>query len=75
LSNSSLKYNPLQWVENSREFLNEVQVEFKKIAWPTQKETIAGTVSVIAVVGIIAVALAGVDWLLSLLMSQVLPSA
>jgi preprotein translocase subunit SecE len=75
LSTSSLKYNPLQWVENSREFLNEVQVEFKKIAWPTQKETIAGTVSVIAVVGIIAVALAGVDWLLSLLMSQVLPSA
>ena len=75
MSQSSLKYNPLQWVENSREFLNEVQVEFKKIAWPTQKETIAGTVSVIAVVGIIAVALAGVDWLLSVVMSQILPSA
>jgi len=75
LSQSSLKYNPLQWVENSREFLNEVQVEFKKIAWPTQKETIAGTVSVIAVVGINAVALAGVDWLLSVVMSQILPSA
>jgi len=75
LSNSPLKYNPLQWVENSREYLNEVQVEFKKIAWPTQKETIAGTVSVIAVVGIIAVALAGVDWLLTLVMSQLLPSA
>ena len=75
MSNSSLRYNPLQWVENSREFLNEVQVEFKKIAWPTQKETIAGTVSVIAVVGIIAVALAGVDWLLAIVLGQLLPSA
>jgi len=53
------------WTDQSREFIGEVRVEFKKVTWPTQKETLAGTVSVVVVVSIMAVALGLVDWGLS----------
>jgi preprotein translocase subunit SecE len=65
--------NPTKWADQSREFLGEVQVEFKKVTWPTQKETVAGTVSVVVVVAIVAVALGLVDYALSSLMTLVLP--
>ena len=61
------------WIEVSRAFWDDVRVEFKKVAWPTQNETVAGTISVLVVVTIIAIALGIVDWALSLFMSQVLP--
>ena len=64
--------NPLHWAEQSREFLGEVQVEWKKVTWPTQKETVAGTVSVLVIVAILAVALGAVDWTLSLILDSVL---
>jgi preprotein translocase SecE subunit len=56
----------------SKAFFSEVQAEFKKIAWPTQQEIMGGTISVVVVVSIIAVALGVVDWGLSLIMSQVI---
>jgi preprotein translocase SecE subunit len=62
----------LNW-DASRTFLAEVQAEFKKIAWPTQNEIMGGTISVVVVVTIVAVALGIVDWVLSLIMSQVIP--
>ena len=65
--------NPIQWAEQIREFLSEVQVEVKKVTWPTQKETVAGTVSVVVVVAIVAVALFGVDSVLAWTMSVLLP--
>ena len=65
--------NPIQWAEQIREFLNEVQIEVKKVTWPTQKETVAGTVSVVVVVAIVAVALFGVDSILAWTMSVLLP--
>ncbi len=61
------------WWESSRAFLSEVYAESKKIAWPTQNEIMGGTISVVIVVSIIAVALGVVDWVLSLIMSQVIP--
>jgi len=61
------------WIEVSRTFWDEVRVEFRKVHWPNQNETVAGTVSVLVVVAIIASALGVVDWVLSLVMSQVLP--
>jgi preprotein translocase SecE subunit len=53
--------------------MSEVESEFKKVTWPTQQETIAGTISVVAVVAIIAAALGGVDYTLSWVMSWLLP--
>jgi preprotein translocase SecE subunit len=64
---------PMQWWETSKTFLSEVQAEFKKIAWPTQNEIMGGTISVVVTVTIIAVVLGVVDWVLSLIMSQVIP--
>lgn len=61
------------WIDVSRAFWDDVCVEFKKVHWPTQNETVTGTISVLVVVGIIATALGVVDWVLSLVMSQVLP--
>jgi preprotein translocase SecE subunit len=65
--------HPVQWWNESKAFLLEVQAEFRKIAWPTQSEIMGGTISVVVVVTIIAVALGIVDWVLSLIMSQVIP--
>jgi preprotein translocase subunit SecE len=55
----------MHWAEDSRAFLGEVQVEFKKVTWPTQRETLSGAVSVVVLVIIIGLALALVDWSLS----------
>ncbi len=65
--------NPIEWADQSRAFLGEVQVEFKKVTWPSQKETVAGTVGVIVLVTIVGTALFLVDWLLSLGMSLIWP--
>jgi preprotein translocase subunit SecE len=65
--------NPAHWAEQGREYLNEVQVEVKKVTWPTQKETIAGTVSVLVIVAVVATALFGVDSILALLMGWLIP--
>jgi preprotein translocase SecE subunit len=45
--------------------MNEVQVEGKKVTWTTQKEMVAGTISVIVLVAIIGLGLFAVDGILS----------
>jgi len=57
--------NPAQWVRDTREYLSEVQGEYKKITWPPQKEAVAGTVGVVAVVAIVTTVLGVVDFALS----------
>ena len=65
--------NPTKWPTQSREFFGEVQGEFKKVTWPTEKDTVAGTVSVLVVVALVATALGLVDYALSVLMAAILP--
>jgi preprotein translocase subunit SecE len=65
--------NPIDWVQQSREYVNEVQVEFKKVTWPSRKEAVAGTASVLFVVAIIGIALFAVDSVLAWIMSMLLP--
>jgi len=66
-------WNPVQWVVESRAFLTDVSVEVKKVTWPSQKETVAGTISVILLVAIIGLGLfmvdGGLSWMMSLLWS------
>jgi preprotein translocase subunit SecE len=66
-------WNPVQWVEQSRAFMTDVSVELKKVTWPTQKDVIAGTIAVIALVAVIGLGLwlvdGGLSWLMSLLWS------
>ena len=61
--------NPLR---DTREYLAEVQVEWNKITWPPQKETVAGTISVVSVVAIITTVLGLIDYALSMVMQVVL---
>ena len=65
--------NPVDWATQGREFLSEVQVEFKKVTWPTQKETVGGTIGVIVLVAVVALALFAVDEVLAWTMRTVWP--
>ena len=57
--------NPIRWAEQSREFLNEVQIEFKKVTWPAQKDVVAGTIAVVVVGLVFVMVLGSIDWGLS----------
>ena len=61
-----------KWPEESREFLGEVQGEFKKVTWPTEKETFAGTLSVLVIVTIVGLALWAIDLALSAVLTRFL---
>ncbi|MCP4003906.1 MAG: preprotein translocase subunit SecE [bacterium] len=65
--------NPIQWTEDGRQFLSEVQVEVKKVTWPTQKETLAGTVSVVVLVLLVGAILFGFDSAISGMMQLLWP--
>ena len=64
--------NPGEWVRDARQYLTEVQGEYKKITWPSQQEAIAGTLSVVVVVTIVTTVLGIVDFALSNVLSLVL---
>ena len=64
---------PTNWLGGSRKYFSEVQSEYKKITWPPQKEAVAGTIGVVAVVTIVATALGVVDFILSIVMQLVVP--
>ena len=52
-------------VDKSIQFLREVKVEFKKVVWPSRKETIGTTAVVIVLVIMIATFLGLVDMVLA----------
>ncbi|MFO7965385.1 MAG: preprotein translocase subunit SecE [Desulfobacterales bacterium] len=58
--------------EKSVQFLREVKVELKKVAWPSRKQTIGSTAVVLVLVLIISAFLGLVDFGLSGLIRQVL---
>jgi preprotein translocase subunit SecE len=64
--------NPIEWATRAREFVREVQVEWKKITWPSQREVVGGTIAVAVVTAVLALALAGVDAVLAWAITRVL---
>lgn len=48
-------------------YLRDSRAEFKKIVWPSKKQIINNTVVVLTIVVIVAVAVWGLDWILSYL--------
>ncbi|MEM7413757.1 MAG: preprotein translocase subunit SecE [Myxococcota bacterium] len=69
-----MEWNPVTWYSDSRQFLNEVRAEYRKVTWPTQKEAIAGTIGVLIVVTVLTSGLSLVDLSLSYLIQLVIPS-
>jgi preprotein translocase subunit SecE len=67
----SVVKHPVFWVK-TRQFLQEVKMELKRVTWPTRKETIGSTVVVIILVLIISFFLGIVDFGLSSLVGAVL---
>ena len=64
--------NPGEWIRDVRQYLTEVQGEYKKITWPSQQEAVAGTLSVLVVVTIVTTVLSIVDFALSNVLGFVL---
>ncbi len=64
--------NPASWIKDGRQYLVEVQAEYKKITWPPQKEAVAGTIGVVAIVAVVTSVLGVVDFLLSRIMQFIL---
>ena len=65
--------NPADWVRDSRQFLSEVQAEFKKVTWPGQKEYVGGTIGVLVVVTIVTIVLGLTDFMLGRVVQAILP--
>ena len=65
--------NPSDWVRDGRQFLTEVQSEFKKVTWPSQKEYVGGTIGVVVVVTIVTIVLGLTDFTLGQLVQTILP--
>jgi len=59
-------------VPQSRQFLNEVVSELRKVHWPTRQETVAATVVVIVVVLIVSLWLGLVDGMVSFVFTRFL---
>lgn len=60
------------WVRKTDQFLREVRAEFRKVTWPSRKQTVGSTVVVIIVVVIISSFLGLVDMGLSGLLRVIL---
>jgi len=68
-----MQWNPAVWFAQSRQFLLEVRTEFRKVTWPTQKEAVAGTIGVLAIVAVITAVLSVMDLVLGQVMQWILP--
>ena len=64
--------NPADWYQDVRAYFSDVSGEYKKITWPPQKETVAGTAGVVVVVVVITIILGFVDFGLSRIMGLML---
>ncbi len=67
-----MEMNPANWYRDGRQYVTEVQAEYKKITWPPQNEAVAGTIGVVAVVAVVASVLGVIDFILSRVMQTVL---
>ena len=68
-----MEWNPVTWISDSRHFLLEVRLEFRKVTWPSQKEAVAGTIGVVVVVTVITSVLSVIDLVLGQVIQWVVP--
>ena len=56
------------WIDGGRQYVADVQAEFKKITWPSQQEYVSGTIGVVIIVAFLALILGLIDFALAELM-------
>ncbi len=59
--------------QDTKEYLEEVKGELKKVTWPTRKETLSTAVAVLALVIIVSIYLGVADFIFSRLVAFILP--
>ncbi len=67
------KGNVQSKIQDTKEYLEEVKGELKKVTWPTRKETLSTGLAVVVLVVIIAIYLGVIDFGLSRLVRLILP--
>jgi preprotein translocase subunit SecE len=58
-------------MRDGRRYLSEVQVEFNKITWPSQREYVGGTIGVVVIVAFLTIVLGLTDVALGKIMELV----
>ena len=58
--------------DSTRQYLTDVQSEFKKVTWPSQREYVGGTIAVLVISLVITVVLSLIDMGLGQIMQLVL---
>ena len=64
---------PGEWIQNARHYIGEVRNEYRKVTWPSQKESVGGTIGVLVVVAVMTFVLGFVDFGLNQILRLVLP--
>ncbi len=64
--------NVKEFWDRSLQFIKEAWIELKKVAWPSQKETLGATAVVLVLVILVSAYLGMVDMLLSRLMKVII---
>jgi preprotein translocase subunit SecE len=67
-----MAFHPGEWIRQSREFLEEVRAELRKVTWPTQKEYVGGTIGVLVIVILLTAVLGSVDYVLAKIIQLVM---
>ncbi len=57
----------LRWIKGISEFFRGVNVELKKVTWPTKDELVKQTIVVIVICGVLTIFIWGLDTVLGLL--------
>lgn len=59
-------------LNKTKRFLREVSIELRRVNWPSKKETIKHTLTVIGVLAIVAFYLGGLDFLYTKLLNNLI---
>jgi len=65
--------NPVEWIGQSRQFLEEVRAELRKVTWPSRQEYVGGTIGVLVIVAILTLVLGVVDFGLAEIIQLIVP--
>ena len=61
-----------EYRESVSHFAKDIELELKKITWPTRSETMKSTIAVLTISGIFALFLSLADYLFSLIIGSIL---
>lgn len=59
-------------VQSATQFMREVNVEFKKVIWPSRADTLTGSMAVGIFVLVTTIFLAGTDYVIASLLSLII---